>query len=199
MTSLVRTAKFCVFEGTNAARTSKTPPPLFCALGGGKCLTVFDVVNVSVLGHAVSLDEVALEKLHSEVSAANSRGTLVLIDGASIPMVKSSTRIVVAEPLCRAGVFARIGSLMQARSGVRTEVIELLVEMLNAGVSPQFTSEESAGYELAVVVAGGSRASTAGLPRCYTRGGAVVDLETAFSEAGLQVQFFVCLFVCLFV
>ena len=57
--------------------------------------------------------------------------------------------------LCRAALFARLVSLMQGRSGVRSNVIRFLTNCLNDGNIPIFSNNESnVGNELVAFITG---------------------------------------------
>ena len=57
--------------------------------------------------------------------------------------------------LCRAALFARLVSLMQGRSGVRSRVIKFLTNCLNDGNIPIFSNDESiVGSELVAFITG---------------------------------------------
>ena len=146
-------------------------PPVI--LAQGKAHTIAELGRVASCGCEVSVDPGTLEKLTGAVGAVSAHVTVGSIDGSA---VAATGGLPVA--LNRAAIFARTASLVQGRSGVRVEVIELLVKMLNGKIVPAFSSEENAGRELAAVILGVAGATV-------TVSAEVKDASSAFSAAGL--------------
>ena len=117
-------------------------------VGGGRKVIVHEVAKVAVLRYSVTLDVATLQKVEEDAL------TRVQIPLPLSTLYSSSSLYEFEENICRACVFARIVSIMQARLGIRTVIVELLSEMLNNGVVPIFSSEESAGQELVFVISG---------------------------------------------
>lgn len=143
-------------------------------IGGGRKVLVADVAKVAVLKYAISLNEATIEKIDTDLMS-----TTDIIESSDIGAmsVLNSSEPIYPPSLCRAAVFARIVSLMQCRSGVRSEVIKCLVSMLNADVVPNFSSPEQAGLELCFVLTGKGAF-------CHVNG-VVISAAAAFSQYGL--------------
>jgi len=142
-------------------------------LAQGKTYTIAELGRVASCGCEVAVDPGTLEKLAGAVGAVPANVSAGNIDGAAVAVAGG-----LPVPLSRAALFARTASLVQGRSGVRVEVIELLVKMLNSKIVPAFSSEENAGRELAAVILGVAGATV-------TVSAEVKDASSAFSAAGL--------------
>lgn len=59
-----------------------------------------------------------------------------------------------SENAARATIFARIVSLMNGRSGLRPEVLRLLVDLLNKRITPLFARDQGEGAAIAKAVIG---------------------------------------------
>ena len=141
---------------------------------GGRKVTVSDVARVAALMYSVSLDCATVEKIDSDLLHLEHKD-----DVSFTEINKSSENNATYHDvsICRAALFARIVSLMQCRSGVRSEVIETLADMLNSNVTPNFSSPELAGLELCAIItnAGGS----------CTVNGALMSSTEAFTSGGI--------------
>jgi histidine ammonia-lyase len=184
MATLLRTSRFDVWslggEVGIVKKDEKKDPSKCVPVGAGRKVLVSDVSKVAALHYAVSLDLPSLEKIDAE---------LVQTAGVSFDVKKSmktfsaAANAVYPVTLCRAAVFARISSLMQGKSLIRSEVIQLLADMLDADAVPNFSSAENAGNELVAVLSGAD--ST-----CYFKGD-IVSTSSALRRAGLApVQLF---------
>jgi histidyl-tRNA synthetase len=178
MVSLLKTRKFKVLSlpGDSMVMSSDNVPSRrsssVVVVGGGRKVLVSDVAKIAVLGYAVSLDISSIEKIDAELASSTD------IMQTFIPgCLSNNGESAYAVSLCRAAVFARIVSLMQGRTGVRSEVIEFLVDMLGADVVPNFSSPELAGSDLCAVVTG-----TGG--SCYGNG-TIMPSAAALSLNGL--------------
>lgn len=119
----------------------------FVSLGSAnKKVNINEVAQVSIGSATVTLDDVFLEKLNKEDADVTGVTTIT-----STMDVKNSVTDI-PEVICRAAVFARIVSLTQGVSAVRCKVIQFLVDMLNDGIVPVFTSEADASKELIAVI-----------------------------------------------
>ena len=175
----------------------------------GSSLTVKDVVKVARYGHLVKLSEKSKEKILKSRSVVDKilkenrvvygintgLGELVKIRIPSealkelqINLVRSHSSGVgkyMDEELVRAAMLIRANSLGKGFSGVSLEVIELLVEMLNKGVTPLVPTFGSVGASgdlaplahIVLVMIGEGKA-------IYK--GEVLDGENALRKAGLE-------------
>ena len=176
--SLFRTSRFRVWSSTRAsggqpAKAARHDASTIVAVGAGRKVLVADVARVSVLGYSVSLDGPSLEKMDAEVGAVKGVPAMFKPDFRSMP---SPEQAVYPQSFARAAVFARIVSLMQSRSMVRSELVEFLVDMLEVDLVPNFTSEATAGQELVAAMTGNWS--------CHWDGD-VVSGSVALSQAGL--------------
>ena len=120
------------------------------ALATGKVVTLLELARVSECNAEVSLDAASLEALKGPGVAAAGAQLASLSGGGGGGRVRGSQSVAV----CRAGLFARLVSLVSGRAGVRAEVLELIAEMLNTRVVPLFSSDRAAGRELVEVITG---------------------------------------------
>jgi histidine ammonia-lyase len=144
-------------------------------VGAGRKVLISDVAKVACLNYSVGLDSQSLEKIDGELSSLPPSPPFKLNKSALSAISRDAQYHV---SLCRAAVFVRIVSLMQGRSAVRSVVIQLLADMLDAGVVPNFSSASNAGIELVAALIGADTTS-------YFRG-SVMSTATAFSRAGLS-------------
>jgi len=91
----------------------------------------------------------------------------------------------VAEPYVRAMMYLRVHSLAQAYSGVRPEVIDLLVSMINKGVTPLVTSRGSVGASGDLVPLSQMAAVMLGEHQAFYQGELLPGAE-ALRRAGLE-------------
>ncbi|CBJ27242.1 Histidyl-tRNA Synthetase Similar to Histidine Ammonia-Lyase [Ectocarpus siliculosus] len=111
-----------------------------------------DVLLVAVHGARVDLHPASLDKA-CPVPSTPSRGgdkAFAVSDGAGETVAESSR----SETAARATIFARVVSLMNGRSGLRPEVLTLLCDMLNNGVTPLLPKDGGEGPSLARAVLG---------------------------------------------
>jgi histidine ammonia-lyase len=178
MAALLRTPKFqvwsssCAVDRRSGSCVSGTAASV--SVGGGRRVLVSDVGKVAVLQYTVSLDEQSLGKLDAELNLPKAPRPFKLDNTIAL----SNCDEVYPDSLCRAALFARIVSLMQSRAGVRSEVVQCMVRMLNSGVVPNFTSVNAAGLELVAAITG-----TGGY--CQTKK-SIQPSESAFSAAGIS-------------
>ena len=160
MAALTRTAKVRVWspydaEGTGGSLiksdAQKHAQQTGVAVGGGRKVLVTDVARVAILGYSIGLDGPTLEKMDTELQSK--KGVPPKFK-PSFDTLASPTQAIYPSAFARAAVFARIVSLMQARSAVRSEVIEFLVDMLETNMVPNFSSATMAGTELVAVMTG---------------------------------------------
>jgi histidine ammonia-lyase len=143
-------------------------------VGGGRKVLVSDVAKVAVLKYAISLNEATIEKIDADLISCTDIIESNIIGAKSVP---NNSELIYPSALCRAAVFARVVSLMQCKSGVRSNVIKCLVSMLDADVVPNFSSPELAGLELCLVITGTGAS-------CHVNGIAMSS-TAAFSVVGL--------------
>lgn len=92
--------------------------------------------------------------------------------GAGETVAESS----LSETAARATIFARVVSLMNGRSGLRPEVLTLLCDMLNNGVTPLLAKDGGEGPSLARAVLGAGSCLFKGEVRCvYFHAGSLVS------------------------
>ena len=179
MAALAKTQKFKVWSPPNpdSLQTQISPATrtaTSAVIVGGRKVTVLDVARVAILKYSVSLDVTTIEKIDQDLASSKD---LVQICIPELKAVACNDSAVYDVSFCRAAIFARIVSLMQCRSAVRSVVIELLVELLEANIVPNFSSPELAGLELCafLTAVGGS---------CYMDS-VIVPCESAFESSGL--------------
>lgn len=179
MNILARTKKYGVWsiktgenlQGTHQVERKSSSSAVVV---GGRKVTVSDVARVAALMYSVTLDCATVEKIDSDLLHLEHKDDFALTDMKKIAENNVSYHDV---SMCRAALFARIVSLMQCRSGVRSEVIETLADMLNSNVTPNFSSPELAGLELCAIITntGGS----------CTVDGAFMSSAAAFTSGGI--------------
>lgn len=84
-------------------------------------------------------------------------------DGAAGDVTADSA---LSENAARATMFARVVSLMNGRSGLRAEVLTVLCDMLNNGITPLLPKEGGEGSLLAKAVLGAGSCLFKGEVRC---------------------------------
>lgn len=151
-------------------------------VGGGRKVLVSDVAKVAVLKYAISLNEATIEKINTDLISSTDIIESDIIGADSVP---NNSVLIYPPALCRAAVFARVVSLMQCKSGVRSDVIKCLVSMLDADVVPNFSSPELAGLELCLAITGTGAS-------CHANGivtsSAAAFLMHGLSHVGLTAQ-----------
>ena len=154
-------------------------------LGTGKAISCKDVANVVLGGYSVAIEESAFAgpgfASCNEPALALSESELESRSGKGYDHMGKSERVRnYSSYVCRAGVFARLVSLVLARCGVRSAIAQLLVDLLNNGIAPVFTSDDLAGKELCLTLVGSSRVSV------YTASGEVSTAALALQAANLR-------------
>ena len=132
---------------------------LSVGLATGKAMTIVDVARVAMCRSEVVLDMASLEKMQ-EVLDSKAGKALPAVPAPAPSQSNPNSLAPRSLPLaiCRAALFARLTSLMQSRSEVRPEIMELLAEMLNGSVVPQFSGDAEAGRDLVLALTGASGA-----------------------------------------
>ena len=179
MAALAKTQRFKVWSSPepDSLQTKKSPSARNAAsvvMVGGRKVTVSDVARVAILNYSVTLDVATIEKIDQDLASSKD---LLQICIPELKAVAFNDSVVYDVSFCRAVIFARIVSLMQCRSAVRSVIIELLVELLEANIVPNFSSPDMAGLELCafLTAVGGS---------CYMDG-VIMHCESAFEMSGL--------------
>ena len=179
MAHLAKTGKFIVWstpsteEGSLFANGFNRNPSSVVTVGGRK-VTVEDVASVAIMMHSVSLDQSTIDKIDTDLASSQLK-----IDSSHVELstVARNDTANYDISFCRAALFVRIVSLMVCRSGVRSEVVECLVEMLDSNIIPNFSSPELAGLELCAILTGAN--ST-----CFCNG-VLMSSASAFAEADI--------------
>jgi histidine ammonia-lyase len=176
MVNLARTRKFKVWSPMSGVNTSPVKRSTAATVVvGGRKVTVSDLARVAVLMYNVTLDVSTIEKIDADLATSKTKVE------SSIPElinVAENDHVTYDISFCRAALFARVVSLMQGRSGVRSEVVECLVEMLEANVIPNFSSSALAGLELcAALTASGASCSIDGV---------IMSSASAFALGGIE-------------
>lgn len=179
MAALAKTQKFKVWSPPNSGscEIQKTPATRNAAsvvVVGGRKVTVSDVAKVAALMYNVSLDVSTIEKIDQDLASSKD---FVQVSIPELRSVAYNDNIVYDVSFCRAAIFARVVSLMQCRSAVRSAIIELLVDLLEANVVPNFSCPELAGLELCAVL-------TASGGSCYFDG-IIMPSASALEMSGL--------------
>lgn len=176
MVNLARTRKFRVWAPTNGVNTSTVRrSPASTVVVGGRKVTVSDLARVAVLMHNVTLDVSSVEKIDADLATSKTKVESSILELINVAENNQATYNI---SFCRAALFARVVSLMQGRSGVRSEVMECLVEMLDANVIPNFSSSALAGLELcAALTASGASCSIDGV---------IMSSASAFALGGIE-------------
>lgn len=120
---------------------------------GKRTVTVEDVYNVAVFGHEVVLDNAAMNEMtenvkNSSKSKQEPSTEIPVKNGVHFEAFAISGLFLPAY-LVRGIIFCRLVSLMQARAGVRPEVVEYLATLLNKRVTPTGISWQ--GFPLALL------------------------------------------------
>ena len=145
--------------------------PQCVSFGGGRKVSLEDVSNIAIFNHQVVLDPSTLAKVEDDSKKCPSvPGDVTVFPVTSGPAAELS--------VCRAALLVKITTILQARFGIRSIVVELLAEMLNKDIVPVFSNEESAGTDLILVI-------TAKGGNCFTPDG-VHDSANAFASFGLK-------------
>lgn len=179
MAHLAKTGKFKVWstpftvEGSVFSNESYGNSSHTVVVGGRK-VTVEDVASVAVLMHSVSLDQSTIDKIDTDLASSKVK---ISFSHEELSTVTQNNRAIYDVAFCRAALFVRIVSLMVCRSGVRSEVVECLVEMLDSNVIPNFSSPELAGLELCYILTGENAT-------CFYNGELTSSI-TAFAEADI--------------
>lgn len=146
------------------------------SVGAGRRIAVSDVTKVGALGYNVLLDPAAMQQIDDDLKkilptfiANKNKLTSIVSNKSLFPL-----------GICRSAVFCRIVSLCNGKGCVRSDVIEFLADMLNAGIVPNFSSESNAGFELVGVISGLEDVF------CYNNNGEIVLAIQALLSAELN-------------
>lgn len=180
MVTLAKTRKFKVWSPMTGGNSSSITPPVnrttaSAVVVGGRKVTVSDLARVAVLMYNVTLDVSSIEKIDADLAMSKTKVESMIPELISVAQNENAIYDI---SFCRAAVFARVVSLIQGRSGVRSEILECLVEMLDANVIPNFSSPALAGLELcAALTASGASCSI---------GGVIMSSASAFALGGIE-------------
>ena len=179
MAALAKTRKYIVWSPSDGDIVQMQKAPIernanSVVLIGGRKVTVSDIARVAALMYAINLDVSTIEKIDADLASSKD---LIQSSFKELTTLQSNDNIIYDVALCRAAVTARIVSLMQGRSRVRSVVMECLVELLDANIVPNFSSPELAGLELCAVLTGCDGS-------CYMDG-EIVSIKSAYEQSGL--------------
>ena len=113
-------------------------------LASEKVINASELVNVAVNGYNVALDVNLLSGAGftgNDKDHERNASLAAMEDSTGKSSLSVENQQEFSRDVCRAAIFARLVSLSLARSGVRGPVLTLLVDILNAGLAPAFTSE----------------------------------------------------------
>lgn len=188
MASVSRTSKFFVLDLMNSqivtvadnngvAKINK--PKEVIHLGAGKRISIDDVRNVAYLKHEIEVDPSFYEKLATDASKKKSVSLILSSPIESGNSSRDVANVSYPLPLCRAALFFKFSTFLQGRSGLRAEVIQIIQSMLNADVIPNFTSENTAGCQLANIISGFGDI-------CFS-GGVISNTASAFNLHEIEI------------
>jgi histidyl-tRNA synthetase len=147
MSIIKKTAKFSVFDIASSNRNNSSPilkeKATEIVIGGGKRVTLADFLQIGYSNAVVVLDEATLSAIDAELASQ---------PGTSLPYQPSSSMLTATnypKEYIRSAVLVKLVSLMQGKSGIRSEVIRSLADMLNEDNVPSLSSDEDAGRILA--------------------------------------------------
>jgi histidine ammonia-lyase len=148
---------------------------------GGKKMSLGEVIKVAFFKALVTLDPTTLQQV-GEKAKTPAKGVNVDVEvptyqpSQTAPGASSS---LLPREACRAAIFQLIIMWMQGRSGVRTVAIDFLVELLNVGCVPIFTSLANAPLELLLTLNGQHA-------KCLSSDGSVKPADVALRSCGLS-------------
>ena len=179
---------------------AKTPSEVVV---GNRMVTLEEVGRVACLGANVALDSTYLaladkNALATKPPKSNPTSPTPLTEKGTSEQVVATAAAPVQ--VCRAALLAKITSLMHAKAGVRSCVIQLLRDMLEAGAVPALASTPSAGWDLIACIEGAAEANFHGAGSLLEKGLEAVEL-TSTEKAALCSPHFLfsgayCLMAC---
>ena len=145
---------------TARAGDDGTKAPVAVAVGN-RMVMLEEVGRVACLGAEVVLDALALEKVGKNATDAKTGKVKAKGEGVSGEDKDSGRSEAVAPvpaPVARAALLARIVTFLHGTTAVRSSVVQLLADMLNANVIPILRNTERVGLELAEAMEGADTA-----------------------------------------
>jgi histidine ammonia-lyase len=146
---------------------------------GGKKISFDEIFKIVTQNVFVTLDSNSKSDVDTFASTIQTRRTY---EGSEL-VNKASTAALLPVEFSRSAVLYAINALMQGKSGIRSEVIELLAELLNSGNVPLFTSVENAQTELLLTILG--RYSS-----CYSSNGPISSAQALRSASLVPLTLF---------
>lgn len=140
---------------------------------GGKKITIDEIYKVTTQNAFITLDMNALLEVDKyAITLSNQRK----FQGSSL--TSSTSELFLPLEFSKSAILYTITSLMQAKSGVRSSVIQAITDLLNYGTVPKFTSVESAQSELVSTLIGQ-------YSYCYSTRGCI-NASQALQQAGVS-------------
>lgn len=177
---LNKTKKFSVFSlendqiNSNELNKNNNKKVSFFLIGGKK-ITLDEIFKIISQSISLSLDLNILEEIKNNNNNNNSKNNSFNISNLKI----QTKNVFLPIELSKSAIIYTINSLMQGKSGIRSIVIETLVELFNNNNLPLFTSVENAQEELILTLLGQ-------YPYCYSSNGGFISSSQALSLAGLS-------------
>jgi histidine ammonia-lyase len=121
-------------------------------LVGGKKISFDEIFKIVTQNFLVTLDS---NTKHDVDTFAATIHTPAIFQASTDLINKSSTSpVLLPVEFSRSALLYTVNALMQGKSGIRSEVIELIIELLNSENVPLFTSVENAQIELVLTLLG---------------------------------------------
>jgi histidine ammonia-lyase len=156
---LLATKSFSVWGTTDEVVQSQNQEKKSAILVGGKKLTTDEIYKITSQNVSISLD--SNSKQDVDTNAATIRTKTIYSGSSELSQRIRSSNVFLPVEFSKAAILFAINSLMQGKSGLRSEVIEFLTEILNSGFVPLFSSVETAQAELVLTILGE-------YPSCYS-------------------------------
>jgi histidine ammonia-lyase len=148
---LLATKSFSVW-GTTQEIQSQNQEKKSTILIGGKKLVFDEIYKITTQNVAISLDLNCKQEV--DTNAATIRSKNIYSGSPELSQRVQSSNVFLPVEFSKAAILFAINSLMQGKSGVRSDVIELLTGILNSGSVPLFSSVENAQAELVLTILG---------------------------------------------
>lgn len=146
---LLPTKSFSVWSLTPNEQNLKLNEKRANIVIGGKKISIDDIFKVITQNSLITLDLNALQEVDRYATTFSGQQNF---NGSGL--TTPTTNVFLPIEFSKSALLYAVNSLMQGKSGVRSCVIQVLVDLLNSGIVPMFSSVESAQSELVSTIIG---------------------------------------------
>lgn len=151
---LITTKSFSVWGTSQDIQVYNNNEKKSILLIGGKKLTLDEIYKIITQSVIISLDSNAKHEVDLNAETIPIKNIYTKSSSELLQRIQSSSNNFFPVEFSKAAILFAINSLAQGKAGVRSDVIELLVGILNSGSVPLFSSVENAQTELVLTLLG---------------------------------------------